>query len=188
MFEKLKNLRVNVTVGAVLCIIFGIFCIVRPYQVVDIVMTVIGIIFLIVGIVAAVMGLVGDEKRPLSIILGIIFIIVGAFILSHKIPAASFFPILTGIVLIVSAIEDFSLTSAGRVAAAPFWQGILISAIAKLVVGIISVISPFTVMAISTVVLGIFLLLDGISSVFVIAKVDRAEGVFDSTITSEKDL
>lgn len=42
--------------------------------------------------------------------------------------------------------------------------------------------------AVSTAVLGIFLLLDGISSVFLVAKVDKAEGVFDSTITSEKNL
>ena len=188
MFEKLKNLRVNVTGGAVLCIILGIFCIVNPGGFVMTITKIIGVIFIIAGIAAFLVGIIGEDKNLIEIILGVVLIIVGAFILKHQYAAASFFPVLAGIILIVSAIEDFSMTSAGRIAAAPFWQVILISGIVKLVLGIFSLITPFTVAAVSTAVLGIFLLLDGISSVFLVAKVDKAEGVFDSTITSEKNL
>lgn len=188
MFETLKNLRVNVTLGAVLCVIFGIFCIVHPIKTMDIITTIIGILFVIAGIVEFFTGILGDNKNISNIALGVIILLVGIFILVHKSSATTIIPIIIGIIMIVSAIQDFSLASSGKNASAPFWQGILISAAVKLVFGIISILCAFSIVKVTTVVLGVFLLLDGVASIFTVAKVNHAEGVFDSKINSETDL
>lgn len=188
MFEKLKNIRLNVTFGAVLCIIFGLFCIIKPGAVVMAVTSIVGILFVIAGVVEFVTGILGEEKNITNIILGVVLLVVGVFVLTHKYSASKFFPILIGIILIVSAIQDFSLVSAGKNASAPFWQGTIISAAVKLIFGVISIIFAFNVLKYSTVFLGIFLLLDGIASIVTVAKVNHAEGVFDSKINSETDL
>lgn len=188
MFETLKNLRVNVTLGAVLCVIFGIFCIGWPGKVVMTVTMIVGILFVIAGIVEFFTGILGEEKNITNIVLGIILLIVGIFVLTNKYQASKFFPIIIGIILIVSAIQDFSLVSAGKNASAPFWQGIILSAAIKLVLGMISILFAFKVVKYATVLLGIFLLLDGVASIFTVAKVNHAEGVFDSKINSETDL
>lgn len=52
----------------------------------------------------------------------------------------------------------------------------------------ISILFAFKVVKYATVLLGIFLLLDGVASIFTVAKVNHAEGVFDSKINSETDL
>lgn len=188
MFEKLKNLRVNLTAGALLCIVLGIVCIIWPTEIVKIAVLLIGIVFIIAGIAEFISGAVGDIKKPVSIGLGVLLLIVGIWVVANKMSAAKIFPIMIGIILIVSACEDFSLSAAGKNASAPNWQGIILSGAIKLVLGIIAITFAFKVVKYATVISGIFLLIDGVASIFTVHKVNRAEGVFDSTIKSERDL
>ncbi|MBQ2576756.1 MAG: DUF308 domain-containing protein [Lachnospiraceae bacterium] len=184
--KRLKSLRLNVSVSAVLMLVIGTICILNPDSVSNFLAKIIGVVLVLV---AAIMflGRISDERlRVPALIIAAMIAALGLFIFTNPNQFTYLIFLVFGIILVVDGLQDVTMAFAGKAAKAPRWWGPLILGGIDLALGVLCVAGQFVKLSIAAI--GIMLLYDGISSLFVVHKVNSAERVIDTVITREEDV
>lgn len=144
----------------VLSIIAGVIVLIKPSNSLATIAVVVGIFVLIEGIFALISSLSHDtENRGLTAILGVLSLVVGIFLIRHPVHGVTVVAMFVGIWLIV--MGSLRLVLAFETVGHRGWR--ITVAIVEIVAGIVIVASPNIGIATLAILVGISLILNGVT-------------------------
>ncbi len=186
--EKLKEIRLHFTLTAVLELVLGVILMIWPLTVVELLAKIVGVTVIAVGLIELVAKIFDEVARTAGILVGLILVVLGGWIVMHPSGVISIIPIMIGVGLVAHGIQNTSLALAGKRSDVRGWGWMIGASIATVLLGVVCIVCAIEVVDIAVRVAGIFMVLDGLASIFMIRKVNRAERDVDSVITRETDL
>ena len=161
MYETFKKFIRNKILLAVLSIILGVILIVRQKAAIDSLVYLVGIILLIAAVVFLIYFFMQKEKQPAQLILAILSLILGLLFAIKPGLIVDIFPVLMGIILILSGLADL-----GHSITAPKGTGgrifLILFSILVILVGVLCLFRPGAIANALALFLGICLLYNGI--------------------------
>lgn len=183
----LKELKVNYTLSALVCVVLGLVLVIWPGTSTRIVCMVLGAALLIYGIVQIVIYLVNRERTLILqglLVLGIIFAVIGAWILVKPEMIMMAVPVIVGILIIIHGLHNISQAINLKKQEYEKWWLALIFGLLTVILGGVLVYNPFTVVDTVVRMIGIFLIYDGTSDVWILSRIfhvkRKAEQVVDA--------
>lgn len=178
MKQFFKDLKLNVSIPAILTILLGIVLILYPGTVPIIVCKVIGMILMVMGAIGIVTGLVSSEKGYLYLAGSIIVFLIGLWFLLRPKTVLSLIPIFMGVLLLIHGIEDFKLAAESKENRYGKWGLVILFGIISVALGLVCIFAAFKVFKISMVIIGIALIYDGISDIWIVSRVGSSAREF----------
>ena len=189
MMDKLKNIKIDVTLAAVLSVVLGVLLVIWPATVITVLARVIAIILMVSGIVSLIPRLMDEVKSYTSILGSLLITLIGLWMFLSPQAVASIIPIAIGVLLVVHGVQDLSLALEGKKTKAHNWWSIPLMALLKIVLGVLCICNAFGLVKLGMILIGIMLIYDGLSDMFIVHKVNKASKEFvDSTILHEENL
>lgn len=167
--DKIKSFLGNKIILAVLSIVFGIVLIVVRATAIDVLVKVIGIVMVVVAVVYLLLFVFSGEGRsPAQMIYAVVSLVIGIFFLARPGIVVSFFPIVFGIILVVSGAANLvealrSPATGGSKAAA-----IAVSCIV-LLLGAIILFNSRRAVDVYVILIGVSFLVNGILEILAMA-------------------
>ncbi len=186
--EKLKAIRLHITLSAVVCVILGFIFLIWPAEVTSLIAVAVGVLLIVIGAVQVISKLISQDKRYTGLLVGFIVLILGVWILISPTRAASIIPIVIGVVLVASGVQELSLAITAKHVDATKWGWMIAGSVLTIVFGIVCICMAFAIIKVAMRLLGLFLIYDGISSMVMVRHVNVAERVVDSVVTKEEDV
>ena len=174
--EKLKKMRNNNIVSALLCLVIGIVMIVFPGRSLDVICQVFGVVLIIGGAACIVFFLQDVHALPnvMMLIGGVIFIAVGIWIFTKPEGLQTLIPFIAGIVIVINGIFNCAQTvELGRARYGRWWVA-LILAILTIVLGVLLIINPFGAALTIARIIGIFMIYDAVSDIWIMICISKA--------------
>ena len=192
MFEKLKKIRLHVSLSALLTVVLGVVIMLNPTSTVLLIAKAVGTIILIVGAVMILGGLFdSDGTRMGGIAVGAIIAIIGAWVLMSPEKAAAIIPAVVGVIMILQGIENAELAFSAKKARGRHWGINLLVAAANIAFGVLCINTGLGVVSIGMMFVGGMLVFNGLSSMVVVHRVNSAErqAIIDveARVTDEDD-
>lgn len=189
MMDKLKQIKVDVTLAAVLSVVIGVLLIVYPGTVVTMIARVIALILVVSGLVLLVPQFFEPVKNYLSMVVAALIAIIGLWMFFSPQLMASLIPIAIGVLLVVHGIQDIAMGLEGRKNSAQRWWSILLMAVVNIILGLLCICNAFGLVKIGMIFIGVMLIYDGLSDMLIVHKVNKAgRDVVDSNIIHEEDV
>ena len=171
MKERLRSVRLDVYISAVISLIIGVLFIIFPIEAEATISTIIGIGILIIAVVMLAGSILSGSIATaipgtvITILLGII----GIWIIANPVDFARIIPIAIGVMIVIHGISDFISSFTVKGLGVGTWWLMLIGSILSIVFGIVCIICSFGVLTVSGIIMGIMLIVDAIIT-FVILK------------------
>lgn len=188
MKEKWKKLKIDVTLSAVLAVLIGIMFIVWPGQITLVFGRIIAVAVIVAGAVL-LLGRVTDIPVNFWRVIGAaIVLLVGIWLFVSPQIIASILPIVIGVLLVVHGVQDLTMAAeAKKYQAGRWWTAAALGAL-SIFFGVICICNAFRIVELTMIFIGIMLIYDGVSDMFIVHKVNRAaKDIVDSTIVREED-
>ena len=190
MANFLKNLKANYTLSAIICVVIGVVLIIWPGTSTQVVCMVLGGMLMIYGIVQIILYLFARERTLYlqgMLILGIVFSVVGAWILLKPETIIAAVPIIMGIIIIMHGLHNAIQAIDLKKMDYENWWVALLFGILTIVLGVVLVCHPFGAVEIVVRVIGAFLIYDGISDMWILSRLlktkKNAERIIDAEAT-----
>ena len=188
MINYIKNLKANYTASALICMVVGMVLIIWPATSTQVVCMVLGGVLLIYGIIQIVLYLIARERTLYlqgMLMLGIIFGVVGAWILLRPDMIIRAVPVIVGLIIIMHGIHNVTQAfDLKRMSYDRWWLALIFGMLTVLLGGVL-VRNPFTVVNTVVRVIGAFLIYDGISDVWIISRVFKTKKDREMIIDAE---
>lgn len=163
----LKSIRDSYIVTSILYILLGLVLFLYPEMSLKLVCNIIGIIILIYGIIKILSYIRNRESGffRFELIFGIIFAVVGGFLLLRPDIIVSILPITIGVYILFDSLTNlrqaFDLKEAGY----EKWWAMLFLSVIMIVLGLVMVFNPFGTAAVMVMFMGGIFLFRGISNI-----------------------
>ena len=170
----LKRLKTNIVISALLCILLGIVLVVWPDMSMQIVCTAIGAVLLIGGGVRLAVYFTardGSVYAQMNLIMGIILAVVGVWILLQPDKVLAIIPIIVGIVIALHGINNLQQAITLCKEKYDKWWVALILGLLTIGFGVLLVCRPFEALDTAVKFIGIFLIYDGISDIWIVSRI-----------------
>lgn len=172
----LKRLKTNIVISALLCILLGIVLVVWPDLSIQVVCTAVGAVLLIGGgvrLAVYFMSRDGSVYAQMNLIMGIILAVVGVWILLQPDKVLAIIPIIVGIVIILHGANN--LRQAFTLCRDKYdkWWVVLILGLLTVGFGVLLVLRPFEALDTVVMLIGISLIFDGISDIWIVSRIYR---------------
>lgn len=176
MENILKKIKANVVVTAALCVILGVVLVIWPGMSVQIACRAIGVVLAVMGVSKLLNYFFSKDGSLLSqmnLIIGIIVTIIGVWIFSRPDKIIAMVPILVGIIIVLHGVNNLQQTVKLCKGQYDKWWIALVLGLVTVGFGVLLICNPFA--AIDTLVraIGIFLVYDGASDIWIISRVAR---------------
>lgn len=172
----LKKLKTNIVISATLCILLGIVLVVWPDLSMQIVCTAIGAVLLIGGGVRLAVYFTakdGSVYAQMNLIMGIILAVVGIWILLQPDKVLAIIPIIVGIVIALHGVNNLQQAISLCKEKYDKWWVALILGLLTVGFGILLVCRPFEALDTAVMMIGLFLIYDGISDIWIVSRIYR---------------
>lgn len=170
----LKRIKANVVVSAILCMALGVVLIVWPGMSVQITCCAIGAVLIVMGISKLIQFIFyrdGSLFFQLNLVLGIVITIIGVWIVLQPEKIIAMIPILMGIIIVLHGINNLQQTVKLCQEKYDKWWIALILGLLTVGFGIVLICNPFEAVETLVRVIGIFLVYDGASDIWIISRV-----------------
>lgn len=185
MYQFFKGLRANYLLSAVLCILFGITLIVWPDISIRVVCIGLGCVLALSGLVNLVTYIVardGSLLSQISLFAGIILAVVGVWIILKPDTLIVMVPIVIGVIVTVHGMHNLMQTvELCRNKYDKWWIALLLG-IATIGFGILLIANPFEAVSTVIILIGFFLIYDGISDIWIISRVSKTAKAVKQTM------
>ncbi len=174
MENILRKIKANVVVSAVLCIIVGAVLIIWPGMTIQIACRAIGAVLAIMGVsklLSYVFSRDGSLFSQMNLIVGIIITIIGVWIFTSPDKIIAMVPILVGIIIVIHGINNLQQTVKLCKGQYDKWWIALVLGLVTVGFGIVLICNPFAAMDTLVRAIGIFLVYDGISDIWIVSRV-----------------
>lgn len=174
MKETMKRIKADVILSALVCIVLGIVLLVWPSETIDIFCRVLAVGLIIMGVVDLGSYFMNRSIHPFAGVLGFIVVLVGIWIFIQPESIVSLVPIVIGVILCVHGIQDLKLAMETKGNGYEKWWSMLIIAAISLVFGVLCIVNAFGMVKLALQFIGIALIYDGISDLWVANRAIRA--------------
>ena len=165
--DKMRTVKLHITVSAVLTVLLGIVLVVWPGETVETFARLFGFMILLVGVVLLISSLAGFR---LGLIGALILIAVGIWSLANPRALSSILPVAAGVLLITHGVQDLVMLPALKKVEAAKYGVTILFALVSIVFGVICIARAFGIMKVMMVVIGLMLIYDGISDMIIVRK------------------
>lgn len=195
MINYFKNLKANYTVSAIICVVVGLVLIIWPGTSTQVVCMVLGGVLLAYGIIQIILYLFARERTLYlqgMLLLGIIFSVLGAWILLKPEMIIKAVPVIMGIIIIMHGLHNAIQAIDLKKMSYENWWVALLFGILTIVLGGVLVYNPFTVVNTVVRVIGAFLVYDGLSDIWIISRLFKtrknSQKIIDAEAVEIEDL
>lgn len=175
MKELFWRMKLDVIISAICCIAFGIVLLLWPTEVTTMTCKVIGAVIAVLGVArVASYAISSREKHGINLPLGMVLFLVGVWIFLKPQSIQSLLLIGIGVVLFVHGFEDLKYAFETKRGGYASWWVILILAVLGMGLGIACIVDCFGVISVTLTFVGIVLIYDGITDIWIAFQVIRA--------------
>lgn len=176
MYQFFKGLKANYLISAILCVLFGITLIVWPDISSQVVCIGLGCVLLLSGIIHLVSFFAqrdGTLVSRIGLLTGIILVAVGIWIVTSPSVLMVMIPVIIGVIIVLHGIHN--ITQAVSLCRSKYskWWVALILGVLTVLFGVLLIFNPFEAVSTAVVVIGVLLVFDGISDIWIISRVSR---------------
>ncbi len=172
----LKKLKKNVVISAILCILLGLVLAIWPGMSMHIVCIVIGSVLILGGLVRlaeSFWGRDGSMYTQINMIVGIIFAVVGIWIVVKPEKVLAIIPIIVGIVIVVHGLNNLQQAVALCKEKYDKWWVALLLGLVTVGFGALLIFRPFAALDTAVMIIGFFLVYDGVSDLWIVSRIAR---------------
>lgn len=176
MEKILKKLKTNVVISSLLCVILGLVLLLWPGLSIQIVCTAVGAVLIISGairIVGYFTAKDGSLYSQANLIFGIVFAVVGVWIVMKPDKVLAIIPIIVGIVISLHGLHNLQQALDLYRDKYDKWWIALILGILTLGFGVLLICRPFAAIDTVVMLIGIFLIYDGLSNIWIVSRVSK---------------
>lgn len=188
MKEFLGRIKADFLMSSVMCIILGIVLVVWKDGVLDIIGTVLSIALIAVGVVYLSTYFLHIVSNGLSAFMGILVLAIGLWFIIRPSFVLSLIPITIGVVLIYHSIRTIIESINAKKYGYGRWNIGIVIAVISLIFGIMCVVDAFGMMEKAIMLVGIILILHGLSNVWVALSSSRAERIYKKNETIDVEF
>ena len=174
MKDFLRRIKADYLLSSLLCILLGIVFIVWKDGVIDVMGSVFAIVLILIGAVYLGSFFLNLVTNGVSVLMGIIILAVGIWFLIQPSVIVSLIPIVIGVVLLFHGARALKETFDAKKYGYNSWGVSFILAMLSLVCGLICIFDAFGVMEKAIIVVGIILVFNGLSNIWISMTVTRA--------------
>ena len=171
MEKILKKLKTNVLISSLLCVLLGLVLVFWPGLSIQIVCTAVGAVLMISGVVRIVSYVTardGSMYFQVNLIFGIIFAVVGVWIVIKPAKVLAIIPIIVGIVIALHGLHNLQQAMDLCQSKYDKWWIALLLGILTIGFGILLICRPFAAIDTVVMLIGIFLIYDGLSNIWIV--------------------
>ncbi len=173
MREIMKKFRADMMLSALFSIVMGVILVAWPETTLDIICKAIAIILIVMGAAELVSYFWNKITYSLSGILGLVVLLIGIWIFVKPQSVLSLIPIVIGVILAVHGVQDLKVAFDTKRNGYTKWWSMLLMAIISLALGIICIVNAFGVVTLTMQIIGIALVYDGISDIWIVYKASK---------------
>lgn len=177
MEKILKRVKANAVISAILCMALGLVLVVWPGISMQIVCVAVGIVLVLGGVVRLVASFAnrdGSMYVQMNMILGVIFAVVGVWIILKPEMVLAIIPIIVGIVIVVHGVNNLQqAVSLCKTKYDKWWVALLLG-ILTTGLGVLLIFNPFAALDTVVMLIGVFLIYDGISNLWILSRIAKA--------------
>lgn len=177
MLDFLKSIKSNILITALLYMILGLVLVLYPDTSLTSVCAAVGFIVVFTGagfLIGYFTGGMISWFGKIYLILGAIFVLLGAFLLSNPRGLVSLVPVICGLLLIYHGIENMRQAWELRGYGADRWWSPFLIAVVTIVLGIVVIKNPFGTMEMLMRIVGFCLIYDGLSNLVILKKFSKS--------------
>ena len=188
MAEFLKGLKANYTVSAGLCMALGLVLLIWPGTTTRLVCMLLGSVLLAYGGFQTVVCLINKEKTFFSqgmLIFGIVVAVVGLWILLRPEMIIMAVPLIIGVLIIIHGVHNvIQAVDLQREAYDKWWIALLFGVLTVIFGGLL-VYNPFEAAEAAIRIIGISLIYDGASDMWILSRVFKVKRHKEKVIDAE---
>ncbi len=176
MEKILKKLKTNVLISSLLCVLLGLVLVFWPGLSIQIVCTAVGAVLMISGVVRIVSYVTardGSMYFQVNLIFGIIFAVVGVWIVIKPAKVLAIIPIIVGIVIALHGLHNLQQAMDLCQSKYDKWWIALLLGILTIGCGILLICRHFAAIDTVVMLIGIFLIYDGLSNIWIVSRISR---------------
>lgn len=188
MKEFFKGLKVNYTISALACVVLGLVLLIWPGTTTQIVCMMLGLVLLIYGGVQIILYLASRERSMISqgmMLLGIIVAVIGVWILVRPEMIIMAVPVIVGILIVIHGIHNISQAIALKRDGYEGWWIACLMGVLTAALGAVLIYNPFEVVNTVVRLIGVFLIYDGLSDMWIISRVFKVKKGKDRIVDGE---
>lgn len=174
MESLLKKIKTNVVVSSLLCVILGLILVVRPGLSMRIVCTAVGVVLIVTGITRMIDYFAvrdGSMYSQVNLIFGIVLAVVGVWITVKPNKVLAIIPIIVGIVIVIHGLHNVKQAMELWRDKYDKWWVACIMGVLTVGFGALLVCRPFTAIDTVVMLIGIFLIYDGLSNIWIVSRI-----------------
>lgn len=177
MEKILRKMKANAVVSSLLCVLLGMVLVIWPGMSIQIVCAAIGVVLILTGIMKIIEYFTvkdGSLYEQTNLIMGIIFTVVGVWIAVKPDKVLAIIPIIVGIVIVLHGVRN--LQQAVNLCKDQYdkWWIALILGLLTAGFGVLLICKPFAALDTVVMLIGIFLIYDGLSNIWIISRVYKS--------------
>ena len=177
MEKILRKMKANAVVSSLLCVLLGMVLVIWPGMSIQIVCAAIGVVLILTGIMKIIEYFAvkdGSLYEQTNLIMGIIFTVVGVWIAVKPDKVLAIIPIIVGIVIVLHGVRN--LQQAVNLCKDQYdkWWIALILGLLTAGFGVLLICKPFAALDTVVMLIGIFLIYDGLSNIWIISRVYKS--------------
>lgn len=174
MKEKIKAIKADVIFSAIVCAVVGVVLIVWSEQTINIICMVLAGALVLMGAVDLIGSFAKGSLTLVTAMFGVLLIVLGVWLFMRPQYIAMVIPIVIGIVLVGHGIQDIMMAFETKGNGYEKWWSALLLGLISAVLGIICIVKAFGVVNLAMKFIGVALIYDGISDLWIVSRASRA--------------
>ena len=188
MIDKLKKIRFNITLSALLTLILGIILLFWPGEITVMISKAIAALLILTGAVQLLGAVTSSDRRVLSIAVAAVILLLGLWLFANPGVIVGLIPITLGILLVVHGIQDISLAFERRKYRDRRWWSAVVLGALSVIGGLFGIMNAFGIVKFALRIFGVMLAYDGITDMLIVHRVNKVTGnTIDGRILREED-
>ena len=194
MADFFKGLKANYTISAVLCALLGLVLVIWPGATSQIICMLLGGVLLAYGVIHIAIYLFNRERTIIlqgMMILGIVFAVLGLWILLKPEMIMMAVPVIVGVLIAIHGLHNVVQAFALKKDGYESWWLAFLMGLLTLIFGGVLIYNPFKAIELVARIIGIFLIYDGVSDIWILSRVFKVrrdkERIIDAKFVDIED-
>ncbi|MDE7246842.1 MAG: DUF308 domain-containing protein [Lachnospiraceae bacterium] len=174
MESLLKKIKTNVVISSLVCVILGLVLVIRPGLSMRIVCTAVGVVLIVTGVTRMIDYFAardGSMYSQINLIFGVILAVVGVWIAMKPDKVMAIIPIIAGIVIVIHGLHNVKQAMELWRDKYDKWWVACIMGVLTVGLGVLLICRPFTAIDTVVMMIGIFLIYDGLSNIWIVSRI-----------------
>ena len=173
----LKRIKTNAIISSILYVLLGLALLLRPELSTTVLCTALGVVLILRGlsdILDFVFHRDGSLYYSLHLVAGIVLAAVGVWLVTRPTLIAVVIPRIIGVLILFHGLKDLGDAMTLRKNKSPRALAAMILGLVTIALGALLVVNPFSAFATVVRIIGIVLIYDGVSDLWITSEVTRA--------------